>query len=226
MEDCPYSHAWGRGWQRQRRCTEIQRDFRRKDRYDHLDEERHCNQTSHEPGKQQQTAEDLKAGDKVGCKVRERHTQFHEAADALVGIDKFQDPLPQEHCSGHQSEEQSGFRTRSWGLHKPCQYIFHDLYPFNAAETSCLAALASIIANWKVKILFQGESDWFAPMDGRPPRPRAVCHVARCQLAIAQWNTPIRARCASSKRLMRTANGKSRLYPYFPSHMDEKPTRG
>src|SRR6516225_2142005 len=97
MEDRPYSHAWGHGWQGQRRCAEIQRDFRRKNGYDHLDNEWNGNQPSHETGKQQQSAEDLEAGDKVGGKMWERHTQFREAADALVGINKLQDSLPQEH---------------------------------------------------------------------------------------------------------------------------------
>ena len=67
MQHGPCSHLRQSRRQRQRRCTEIQRDFRGKNGHDHFDNEWDGDPSSDQAGEQHQSAHDFQPADESGC---------------------------------------------------------------------------------------------------------------------------------------------------------------
>ena len=107
----------GTGGKRQGRRSQIQRNFGRKNRRNHLCNKRDRNQPRSQACKQQQPAHDLKSPDEGRGKVRKRDPQFCETANPLVRVDKLQQPFPEKHPSRHEPQKQAGFWTIGRRIH-------------------------------------------------------------------------------------------------------------
>jgi len=109
----------GRGRQRQRRGSEIERYLGREHRHHHLDDEGDGDRAGQEAGDQQRATDDLQDRNEIGGEIRRRKPELGEASHALVGVHEFEDAFRQEDASRHAADQDRRSRSVERRLQHP-----------------------------------------------------------------------------------------------------------
>jgi hypothetical protein len=104
VQDGPETGLWRRGRKGQGRSPQVNGDLGAEDGHDHFPDKPQGGDPGEKPCEQEQTADDLGGGDKMGGQFGQRETQFCKAAYSLIGVDKFQDAFPEKDSAGQEAD--------------------------------------------------------------------------------------------------------------------------
>jgi hypothetical protein len=88
VQDGPHADFWRRRRQWQRRSPKVKRDFGRKHRHNHFDDEGNRDQSRQKSRHYQNSAHDLQPTDKIGGEDGKRHPEFGESSDSLIDVNE------------------------------------------------------------------------------------------------------------------------------------------